>query len=206
MDETEHFTCHFNWKNKHAPNVQFCIHPFPTPSLFWVQAWNVRIHGFLSQLAGLHPWPTSPVQTNILTEALLVFTLPHLANVFWGARLHKVGCNSKENCRKCSLSSGAFYFNVACEVLPDLDDFCPKMSNPSMGWLRFSIKLGIKQAFDQCRPFFFWCCHHCLFYYFTTGFLPASLSSQLTLIQRMGRMKSISSFVLNFVSVGYWPQ
>ena len=69
-------------KNKHAPNVQFCSHPFPTPSLFWVQTWNVRTHDFLSQLVDLHPWPISPVQTNKLTEALLVLTLPHLANLF----------------------------------------------------------------------------------------------------------------------------
>ena len=47
------------------------------PPCFEYQPWDGRIQGFLSQL---HPWPASAAQTNTLTVALHVFTLPYLAN------------------------------------------------------------------------------------------------------------------------------
>lgn len=50
------------------------------PPCLGYHPWDGRIQGFLSQLVGLHPWPASPAQTDTLTGALHVFTLPCLAN------------------------------------------------------------------------------------------------------------------------------
>lgn len=142
-------------ENKHISNVQLCIHPFSTPSLFGVPPLGWEDPRF-PEPAGRPASLVCLTCTNRHTYSGSSCVYTALSGKPCSKRLDftRSDTTAKKNAGKKSLLSGDFYFNTVREVLEDLDDLCHKMSNPSMGRLwerkRFNIKLGIQQAFDQC--------------------------------------------------------